>query len=267
MMLAVGLALAVLIGVSLGLLGGGGSILTVPTLVYVMSVEPKAAIAMSLPVVGITALVGGARHWRAGQVDLRVAIGFGIVAMAGSLASARAAKFVPGVVQLTLLGVVMLVAAVMMMRRKTPAAGIAPRKAHPVLLGLVGLGVGGLTGLVGIGGGFLFVPALVLFGGVPIKRAVGTSLLVIAMNTASAAIGYQGQTTIDWRLVASFTACAVAGSLVGARLVIKTSPDALRRGFAWFLIVIAAFVLWQNQAVLLDPRGSLRPASVQPQSL
>jgi uncharacterized protein len=263
MMLAVGLALAVLIGISLGLLGGGGSILTVPTFVYVMNVEPKAAIAMSLPVVGITALVGGARHWRAGQVDLRVAIGFGIVAMAGSLASARAAKFVPGVVQLTLLGVVMLVAAVMMMRRKTPAPGTAPRKAHPVLLGLVGLGVGGLTGLVGIGGGFLFVPALVLFGGVPIKRAVGTSLIVIAMNTASAAVGYRGQAAVDWRIVAGFSLCAIAGSLIGARLVGKISADGLRRWFAWFLVVMAAFILWENRAVILDPHGSLRPASVQ----
>jgi uncharacterized membrane protein YfcA len=265
-MLATGLALAVLIGISLGLLGGGGSILTVPTLVYVMSVEPKAAIAMSLPVVGITALVGGVKHWRAGQVNLRIAIAFGIVAMAGSLAAAKAARLVPGVVQLTLLGLVMLVAAVMMMRRKTPAAGTAPRERHPVALGLVGLGVGALTGRVGIGGGFLFVPALVLFGGVPIKRAVGTSLIVIAMNTASAALGYRGQATVDWALVAGFTACAVAGSLVGARLVGKVSADGLRRGFAWFLIVIAAFVLWQNRAVLLDPRGSLRPASVQPRA-
>ena len=261
-MLAVGLVLAILIGISLGLLGGGGSILSVPTLVYVMNVEPKAAIAMSLPVVGVTALVGGAKHWRAGQVDLRVAIGFGIVAMAGSLAAAKAAKFIPGVVQLTLLGVVMLVAAMMMMRRKTPAAGTAPQERKPLLLGLVGLGVGGLTGLVGIGGGFLFVPALVLFGGVPIKRAVGTSLIVIAMNTASAAIGYQGQTTIDWTLVAAFTACAVAGSLVGARLVGKISADGLRKWFAWFLVVMAGFILWQNRVVLMNPRTALRPASV-----
>src|SRR5438067_9866296 len=116
MHLAAGLALAVLIGISLGLLGGGGSILTVPTLVYIMNVEPKSAIAMSLPVVGITALVAGVKHWRAGQVELRVALGFGVVAMIGSLTVARAAKLVPGVVQLTVLGVVMLAAAAMMMR-------------------------------------------------------------------------------------------------------------------------------------------------------
>ena len=262
MTLAAGLVLAVLIGISLGLLGGGGSILTVPTLVYVMNVEPKAAIAMSLPVVGLTALVAGVRHWRAGQVDIRTAIGFGIVAMIGSLASARAAKFVPGLVQLTLLGVVMVAAAMTMLRRRSTQAGAEVLPKHRLILGLVALGVGGLTGLVGIGGGFLFVPALVLFGGVPIKRAVGTSLIVIAMNTAAAAFGYQGQATFDWTLVVSFTACAVAGSLVGARLVGKVSADELKRGFAWFLVVIAAFILWQNRAVILDPRGSLRPAAV-----
>jgi uncharacterized protein len=258
-----GYPLAILIGVSLGLLGGGGSILTVPTLVYVMNVDPKAAIAMSLPVVGITALVAGVKHWRAGQVELSVALGFGVVAMVGSLAAARGAKFIPGIVQLTLLGVVMLVAAMMMLRRRAPVLGEAVLHKRPVLLGLVGLGVGALTGLVGIGGGFLFVPALVLFGGVPMKRAVGTSLIVIAMNTGGALVGYRGQATIDWTLVAAFTACAVVGSLIGARLVLMISADGLRKWFAWFLVVMAVFILWQNRAVLLDPRGSLRPASVQ----
>jgi uncharacterized protein len=182
--------------------------------------------------------------------------------MVGSLTAARAAKLVPGVVQLTLLGVVMLVAAAMMLKRKTPVAGEEVRPKHRLVLGVVGLGVGGLTGLVGIGGGFLFVPALVLLGAVPIKRAVGTSLIVIAMNTGAAAFGYKGQTTFDWTLVAAFTACAVAGSLIGARLVGKVSADALRRGFAWFLVVIAAFILWQNRVVILHPHDSLRPSVV-----
>jgi len=261
---ALGLAFAVLIGVTLGLLGGGGSILTVPTLVYVMNVSPKAAIAMSLPVVGLTSLVAGVKHWRAGQVDLHVALGFGIVAMTGSIAAARAAKLVPGVVQLTLLGVVMLAAAIVMMRRRPPveAGGQVPH-GKPVTLGLVGLAVGALTGLVGIGGGFLFVPALVLLGGVPIKRAVGTSLIVIAMNTAGAAVGYRGQATIDWGLVAGFTACAVLGSLVGARLVSRISADGLRRWFAGFLVVTAGFILWENRVVLMNPMGAMRPAAVR----
>ena len=264
MHLPLGLALAVLIGISLGLLGGGGSILTVPTLVYVMNVEPKAAIAMSLPVVGITALTAAIKHWRAGHVDLRVAIGFGVVAMAGALAAARAAKAVPGVVQLTLLGAVMVAAAVLMMRPRVsanPTANAAHRR--PIVLGIVGVGVGALTGLVGIGGGFLFVPALVLLGGLPIKRAVGTSLIVIAMNTAGGAIGYRGQATIDWRIVAGFTACAVLGSLIGARAVGRVSADNLRRWFAGFLLVMAGFIFWENRTVLMNPGGAIRPASVQ----
>jgi uncharacterized membrane protein YfcA len=251
----IGYVLAILIGISLGLLGGGGSILTVPTLVYVMNVEPKAAIVMSLPIVGLTALFAGVRHWRAGQVDLRVAIGFGVVAMIGSLTAAKLAKGIPGVVQLSLLGVVMLVAAAVMMRRSGPSSGAnaesqADPPARPALLGVVGVGVGALTGLVGIGGGFLFVPALVLLGGMPIKRAVGTSLIVIAMNTAAAAVGYRGQASIDWTVVMAFTACAIGGSLIGARLVGRVSSGELRKGFAWFLVVIAVFVLWQNRHTL-----------------
>jgi uncharacterized membrane protein YfcA len=258
-----GYFLAFAIGISLGLLGGGGSILTVPTLAYVMNVEPKAAIAMSLPIVGITSLSGAIKHWRAGRIDLRMAFGFGVVAMIGSATSAMAARFIPGVVQLTLLGLVMLVAAALMLRKRA-TDDQPPTDRRPVLLAAAGLGVGALTGLVGIGGGFLFVPALVLLGGVPMKNAVGTSLIVIALNTAAGAVGYRGQATIDWRLVIVFTAIAIAGSLVGARLVERVSGSGLRRGFAVFLMVMAAFVLWTNRAVLLHPAAALHPSSVQP---
>jgi len=257
-----GYLLAVLIGISLGLLGGGGSILTVPTLVYVMNVEPKAAIAMSLPIVGITSLSGAIRHWRAKRIDLRIAFGFGVVAMIGSASAAMAARFIPGVVQLTLLGVVMLIAAVSMLRRRTSDEHAATTP-HPVLLGAAALGVGALTGLVGIGGGFLFVPALVLLGGVPMKNAVGTSLVVIALNTAAGAVGYRGQATIDWSVVGAFTLCAVAGSLVGAQLVQRVSGEGLRRGFAGFLVVMAGLVLWANRDVLLHPAAALHPSSVR----
>ena len=257
-----GYLLAFVIGISLGLLGGGGSILTVPTLAYVMNVEPKAAIAMSLPIVGLTSLSGALRHWRAGRIDLRTALGFGAVAMIGSYSAARGARLIPGVVQLTLLGVVMLVAAALMLRPRASdsSAGATPR---PVLLGAAGLGVGVLTGLVGIGGGFLFVPALVLLGGVPMKNAVGTSLIVIALNTAAGAVAYRGQVPMDWTLVLAFTACAIVGSLVGARLVDRVSTEGLKRGFALFLIVMAGFVLWTNRAVLMNPGAALHPGAAQ----
>src|SRR2546430_1921740 len=164
MLFALGLTLAVLIGITLGLMGGGGAILTVPTLVYVMNVEPKSAIAMTLPVVGATALIGGIRHWRAGNVDLRAAVGFGLVAMIGSLVAARAARVLPGIVQLALLGVVMLGAAILMLRKSPAPDSAEPPAPRLAVMAVTGLVVGGLTGLVGIGGGFLFVPALVLLG-------------------------------------------------------------------------------------------------------
>lgn len=259
---AIGYALAAVIGLSLGILGGGGSILTVPIFVYAMGYAPKVAIAMSLPVVGMTSLVGAYGHWRAGNFDLPAALTFGPIAMIGALIAAKLSVHVAGLVQLTLLGVIMIVAAVVMMR----SAGAEqhadkPRPRQPVLLGASGLGVGMITGLVGIGGGFLFVPALALLAGLPIKTAVGTSLLVIAMNTAAGALGYRGQVDIPWTVVGIFAAIAIAGSLAGARVVRHVPQGALRRAFAYFLFAMAAFILYQNRSVLAHPRDALRPSS------
>ena len=246
-----GHALAGVIGLTLGLLGGGGSILTVPVFVYVLGYAPKPAIAMSLPVVGATSAVGALRHWRDGNVDVRVAALFGAVAMVGAFVGARFAALVRGPVQLLLLGVVMVVAAASMVRAPAsdePTTG-APTRLRPSTLA-VGLAVGALTGLVGIGGGFLIVPALVLLAHVPVKQAVGTSLVVIAMNAVSGYLGYAGQVDVRWTLVASFTAVAIAGIVVGTRLVRYASPLALRRGFATLLVLLGALVLWQNRSAL-----------------
>jgi uncharacterized protein len=249
-MVVLGYALALLIGLSLGLLGGGGSILTVPIFVYVLGFAAKQAIAMSLPVVGATSLVGATGHWRDGNVNLRVALPFGVAAMIGAYVGARFAALVKGPVQLLLLGAVMLAAAISMFRRRptdpTVAERAPPPRLSPLLL-LVGVGVGLLTGLVGIGGGFLIVPALVVLAHVPMKQAVGTSLVVIAMNTVSGFAGYHGQVTIPWAFVAGFTAVAIAGILIGTRLVRHVSAAALRRGFAYFLILLGVLVMWQNR--------------------
>lgn len=242
-------ALAAVIGLSLGLLGGGGSILTVPAFVYLLDIEPKAAIAMSLIVVGATALVGAASHWRSGNVRLRTAVLFGLVAMVGSYAGARAAAFVPAAVQLTILGVVMLAASVSMLRPITPRPASHQRAPLSPKLIAAALAVGALTGIVGIGGGFLIVPALVLLAGVPMKEAVGTSLLVIAMNSASGFAGYAGTVVVQWRFVATFTAVAIGGILAGSYLVRFIPAPALKRAFAVFLLFIGAFVLYQNRAV------------------
>lgn len=243
-----GLALAAVVGLSLGLLGGGGSILTVPIFVYLLGFEAKPAIAMSLPVVGTTSLVGALGHWRSGNVDLRAALLFGSIAMVGAYAGARLAAFVSGDVQLILLAVLMVAAAISMLRSGRGASAEPPPDARPsvALLAVIGLAVGLTTGLVGIGGGFLVVPALVVLGKVPMKQAVGTSLLVIAMNSTSGFLGYLGQVEIDWGFTATFTAVAVAGILAGTWLIRFVSPAALKRGFAVFLLVIGGLMLLQS---------------------
>lgn len=260
----IGYVLALAIGLSLGILGGGGSILTVPIFVYVMGYTAKQSIAMSLVVVGATSLVGAIRHWRAGNFDFRAALVFGVLAMFGARLGAELSKLVPGVVQLALLGVVMLVAATMMLRRREAAAALhaAPRGATTAAATAgVGLGVGMLTGFVGVGGGFLFVPSLVLFEDLPMKSAVGTSLFVIALSTAAGAFGYRGQVAVPWPVVAAFTLIAISGIFIGALVLRFVSPQALRRAFAYFLFVMAAFVLYQNRAVLTHPSAALRPSS------
>lgn len=255
-MLALALLLALLIGLSLGMLGGGGSILTVPVLVYVLGVAAKPAIAMSLPIVGITSLIGAALHWRLGNVRIPTALGFGLLAMAGAFAGAKLAVFLSGTAQLALLAVVMLASAASMLRgRPATKGGDAPPTAtpRPALLVPVALGVGMLTGLVGIGGGFLVVPALVLLGRVPMREAVGTSLLVIAMNSASGFAGYLGTVDLDWRFLGGFTAATVAGALAGTALASRVPQATLKRAFGIFLLVIGSFVLFRNRGAFAPP--------------
>jgi uncharacterized membrane protein YfcA len=268
-----GYLLAALIGLSLAIMGGGGSILTVPIFVYVMHFEPKTAIAMSLPVVGVTSLAGAVNHWREGNFDLRAALTFGVLAMTGAYVGARLAANVSGIVQLTLLGLVMIASALLMLRRPVRGPGVEPGAAEEATtrhalsarmlpVAIVGLSVGMLTGIVGIGGGFLFVPALVLLARLPMKTAVGTSLLVIALNTAAGSLGYRGQVDVPWHVVLVFTAIAIVGIVLGTRVVRHVSQLALRRAFAYFLFAMAAFILYQNRAVLADPAGALRPANI-----
>jgi len=266
-MLILGLALAGLIGLSLGLLGGGGSILTVPILVYVLGFEAKEAIALSLAVVGATSLFGVFGHWRAGNVNVRVALVFGSVAMVGTYLGARLAVFFTGSAQLALFAVVMLVAAVFMYRGRTPggvseadaeetvAEAIARRSRDGYRFPLIaaeGITVGVLTGLVGVGGGFMIVPALVLLAGIPMKEAVGTSLVVIALKSAAGFYGYLDQVEVPWGFLTVFTSVAVAGILLGAHLVRYVPQAALRRAFAVFLVIMGAFILYQNSRAELS---------------
>lgn len=250
-MLFLGYALALLVGLSLGLLGGGGAIITVPIFVYVLGFDAKLAIAMSLPVVGATSLIGAVGHWKAGNVRIRTAAIFGMIAMAGAYAGARLSVFISGNAQLALLAVVMMAAAVAMFRSgRRDAASSEPvpaARAMPVLLLVpLALSAGILSGLVGVGGGFLVVPALVLLARIPMKQAVGTSLVVIAMNSLAGSLGYMDQTSLPWGFMLGFIAVAAAGILLGARLVRHVSQPALKQGFAVFLVIMGVFILIKN---------------------
>lgn len=253
-MTGLGFVLAALIGLTLGLLGGGGSILTVPIFVYVLGFGAKEAIAASLAVVGTASLFGAAGHWRAGNIRVRLALGFGLFAMTGAFLGSRyLAPLFSGAAQLTVFAGVMLLAAASMFRGRAEVSE-ASRGATGAALPLTsaaGFAVGVLTGLVGVGGGFLIVPALVVLRKVPMKQAVGTSLLVIAMNSAAGLAGYLGRVPIAWGFLALFTTVAVAGIFAGTYLVHFVTQAQLRRAFAVFLVGMGAFILYQNRRVVL----------------
>jgi uncharacterized membrane protein YfcA len=298
-LLAIAVPAGLLIGLSLGALGGGGSILTVPVLVYLLGQPPHAATAGSLLIVGITAAGGMIAHRRAGRVRLGPGIVFGVLGAAGSYAGARLSSSVPPGLLLSLFAGLMLVAAAAMLRRRRGTAGQhvpaaqgppAPRRAaapgdlgaSPLRGGAItatldkpaaavlapgrpvawprprgpaavrrGLkiitaatGVGLLTGFFGVGGGFVIVPALVLALGLDMPAAVGTSLLVIAINSAAAlAARLGGPVAPDWPLPGVLTAAALAGALGGNRLASRVDPARLATAFTILLIAVAAYSL------------------------
>lgn len=245
--LALTVGLAVLIGVSLGLLGGGGSILAVPLLVYVAGLPAQEAIATSLLVVGVTGAVALVPHARAGRVRWRTGLLFGLAGMAGAYGGGRLATFIPAAVLLTAFAVMMLGTAVKMLRgRRACADEPTPRELSVARALAAGVAVGLLSGLVGAGGGFLVVPALTLVGGLAMPAAVGTSLLVIAMQTLAGFTGHLSSVSIDWRLAAAVTAAATLGSLAGGRVAGRIPADLLRRAFGWFVVVMGVFVLAQQ---------------------
>ncbi|MGY3334738.1 putative membrane protein YfcA [Streptomyces filamentosus] len=249
-MTALIVAVSLLIGVSLGILGGGGSILTVPILVYLAGQDTKEAIATSLFVVGVTSLAALVPHARAHRVRWRTGLLFGAFSMAGAYGGGRLAEYIPGTVLLVAFALMMLATAFAMLRKPRDGTKRAARPAHRELplqhIAVEGLVVGAVTGLVGSGGGFLVVPALAILGGLPMGIAVGTSLLVIAMKSFAGLAGHLSGVSIDWGVALTVTVAAVAGSLVGARLAGRIPQDALRKAFGWFVVVMGVFVLAQQ---------------------
>ncbi|RKN51226.1 sulfite exporter TauE/SafE family protein [Micromonospora endolithica] len=238
---------AVLIGIALGLLGGGGSILAVPLLVYVADLPAKEAIATSLLVVGVTSAVAVLPHARANRVRWRTGLIFGAAGMTGAYAGGRLAEFIPAGVLLTGFALMMLATAVAMIRGRRDVEGRpAPRELPVARVVVDGVVVGLVTGLIGAGGGFLVVPALALLGGLPMPVAVGTSLVVIAMKSFAGLAGYLSSVSVDWGLAVAVTAAAVAGSLAGGRLAGLIPADVLRKVFGWFVVVMGVFVLAQQ---------------------
>ncbi|OMC09659.1 sulfite exporter TauE/SafE family protein [Mycolicibacterium fortuitum] len=244
-MIALAVALAVLVGVSLGLLGGGGSILTVPLLAYVAGMEAKQAIATSLVVVGVTSAVSTLSHARAGRVQWRSGLMFGVAGMVGAYLGGLLSDVVDGSILLLAFTVVMVATGIAMLKGRTACAPTT-RTMPIVKVLLMGLGVGVVTGAVGAGGGFLVVPALALLGGLPMPVAVGTSLLVITMNSAAGLAGHLSTVPIDWTIAGAVTAAAVLGSLLGTRLTAHVDPDAVRRAFGWFVLLMASVILGQE---------------------
>lgn len=243
-MIGLTITLAVLVGISLGLLGGGGSILTVPLLVYVAGIDAQQAIAMSLLVVGVTSAVGAVTHARAGRVSWRIAGLFGPAAMAGAYTGGLLATFVPGEVLLMAFASVMVTTSVAMLRGPVKAPVVEDDRRIPVAkLVSTGLAVGVISGLVGAGGGFLIVPALALLGGLAMPAAIGASLVVIAMQSFAGLAGHLVTGPIDWRLAALITVPALFGGVIGGRLTALIAPATLRRFFAWFVLAVASAIL------------------------
>jgi len=257
-MIVLAAILAVFIGIAVGLLGGGGSILTTPLLVYVLDFDPKLAIATSLLVVAITSAFGLLYHARAKRVRWKTGLIFGGASMVGAFGGGQVGSKLPGALLLTAFAVMMGATAIAMLRGRKEVAAKA-HKGMPIFRILIdGAVVGFVTGLVGAGGGFLVVPALVLLGGLPMQVAVGTSLLVVMMKSFAGFAGYvvtfggssfiswNPQIQIPWDITAIITVAAVLGSLVGAAVAGKIHPDKLRKGFGWFVFVMAIFILVQE---------------------
>ena len=245
-------------GLLLGVLGSGGSIITVPALLYLLHVEPKSAIAMSLGIVAVTATITALNHWRRGNVNLKVTAVFGLFGFLGTFAGTRLGVITPVTLQLGLFALVMYAAAYRMLRTSKPiehkslgAAAVSDVAASgsEMRMGRIavhGLAVGILTGVVGVGGGFLIVPALVLLSGLSMKQAVGTSLSIVAVNASTGFAGYAGLVQINYLLMGLFTAVAVGGSFLGAMVSHRLSGEVLKRGFAVFLVLVASYILLKS---------------------
>ena len=244
--LLIAIALSALIGVSLGLLGGGGSILAVPILVYVAQIDVRTSIEMSLPVVGATSLAGAMVHGRAGRIDKRAALLFGGAGMVAAPLGAEFTHLVAPRVLIALFALLMITVGGLMLRGRRGVPALDSPPPRRLSLALAGLSVGFLTGFLGVGGGFLIVPALTLLGDLPIRTAIGTSLLVIAMNSAAGLVSHLRHGSMPMDLTLAFGASAMIGAILGVRFSNDIAPLQLRRAFGVFVLLIGLSLLIAN---------------------
>jgi uncharacterized membrane protein YfcA len=242
------LALAALaIGLTLGLLGGGGAILTVPALVVIGGIAPKSAMAASLLVVAFAGGLGAWRHFRSGTVRLKPALSFAVASILGALAGGRLAALLSEDFRLTLFAFFVLAGAVSMwrgIRAIRQSTGVS-RFLMPVLGGLVGV----ITGVIGVGGGFMIVPALVAFAGLPMRNAVGTSLVILSLNSTAGFLVQVGRVDMPWAVLGGFIGVAAIGTIIGERVNSKIEASVLRRVFAGLLVAVGTWVLWRQYGV------------------
>lgn len=236
---------AVGIGLSLGLTGAGGSILTLPVLVYLAGIPPREAVALSLLVVGTAALVGAGQRMRRGEVHFQAVGMFVSSGVIGAAAGARLTPFLSPSALMISFAVLMVIVGVRMLLPSNAEPALAA-ECKPLRCLLAGAGVGVLTGFLGVGGGFLLMPALVKFARLPLRAATGTSLAVIACNSAAGFVAHLGDAPIRWTLAAVFAVIAAAGVLAGGKIASKLPENALRRGFALLVLATAGVVLWKG---------------------
>lgn len=257
-MVVIGYLASLLIGLSLGLIGGGGSILTVPVLVYLFGVDPVLATAYSLFIVGTTSLVGTFPKYKNNEINLKTAIIFGIPSIIAVYATrAFIVPAIPSevftigsfvvtkaVLMMMIFAVLMVFASVSMIKDNNKTIEVAEKQKfnYPMIL-VEGLLVGTLTGLVGAGGGFLIIPALVIFSKLPMKQAVGTSLLIIAAKSLFGFTADLSNETMDWKLLLSVTALAIIGIFIGNTIGKRVSANRLKKGFGWFVLVMGIYII------------------------
>ncbi len=244
------LFLAVIVGVSLGLLGSGGSIVMLPVLVYVAAVPAPQAVSMSLAIVGGTSLIGAYLHYRQGHFPAKATAIFSLSGAVGAYVSSPLTHLVSQQVVMFLFSGLMLVVGGAMLHGRAESKG--KHECHVVRCLLIGCGVGVLTGFLGVGGGFLIVPALVLFAGIETNKAVGVSLAVIAFNSAFGLLGHLREGAIDWQLTGSFLLAAALGMAVGSWFSSKISQQRLKQVFAWVVVVMAVVIAGVNAYGLIS---------------